>query len=145
MAASAAMHQGQAACWMQFPWEHGDKPSGRSWAEQRGCPVGHLAARKTLAWEILSWCTSFLHTWPSCTASPRGAKLKSMRRAGISFSATLIWLHWENGLIPILHHCVFQHKERNCGLCPWYESPLGCTVPRSKKMKQKLNLAGNPN
>lgn len=83
--------------------------------------------------------------WPSRTAGLRGAKLKSMRRAGISFASTLIWLCWENGLIPISHHCVFQQKDRNCWLCSCYESPFGRMVPRSKKMKQRLNLAGKPN
>lgn len=92
-----------------------------------------LAARKTLAWEIIISCTSFLHVWPSCTASPRGTKLQSVRRAGISFSSTLIWLHWGNALIPILHHRIFQQKRETAGSAPGMNLPLAAQSPGAKR------------
>lgn len=112
-------------------------------AEQRGCPAGpgykkNTALRNSHLMHQFLAHVAFLH----CQA--QGKKLKSMGRAGISFTSTFILLHWENGFILILHHRVFQQKEWNCRLCSWDESPLGCTVPRSKKDETKAKSCRQP-
>lgn len=127
-AASAAtrsmLHAG-----FNLPGKTAMNPS-KSWAERVSC--GSRLQEKH--WLEKFWSDAPVScTCTSRTAGLRGAKLKSMRRAGISFVSTLIWLHWENGLIPISHHCVFQQKDRICRLCSCYESPFGRMVPRSKR------------
>lgn len=139
-AASATKHPEHVACWIQSFWENGDEYKQK-------------LSREGVLWDPVQeklWLKKFWSDapvscmWPSCTASLGGAKLKSIRRAGISFGLTLIWLCCENGLIPISHHSVFQ-KHRKWSLCSCYGSPFGHMVPRSEKMNQRLNLAGKPN
>lgn len=140
MAASAAMQH--AACWIQF---YGRMVMNhQAGAGQRGCPVGsgckkNIGLRNYHLMHQFLARVAFLH----CQSQGDKAAISEKSWHLLQFNFDLAALrkcfnsHFASSYLPT--------KERNCGLCSWYESPLGCTVPRSKKMKQKLNLAGSLN
>lgn len=82
---------------------------------------------------------AFLHCQSQGSKAEIDEKSWHLLQFNFDLAALRKWLHFHFASLCL------STKGEELWPCPWYESPLGCTVPRSKKMKQKLNLAGNPN
>lgn len=99
MAASAATHPQHTAHWVPFPWEDGEE---RQHKLSREGVLQDPAARKTLAWEILLWCTSFLAhiTFTYCRSKENKAEINMK-------SCYLLWFDFDLAALRKLFHSYF--------------------------------------